>query len=168
MNHQPENDANHNKLSAMAKGQVSSEESKQEHGNISSAPLVRQGSGDEARADVLMRHMESQEYHCVICCEVILETDTIMNCSRCFALFHLDCSNKWSEKCEQNRNRQWICPCCNYDRDGLKLKQRVCFCRKTTLLQNTKNGRKPVTWEALKCRRNCCKVGFLICFIFHF
>ncbi|CAG8553288.1 5668_t:CDS:2 [Rhizophagus irregularis] len=73
--------------------------------------------------------LSTSTYECMICCENIRPGNRTWSCGVCWAVFHLNCTQKWARK-SSNGSRTtetWRCPGCQNISDVIPEKYK-CFC----------------------------------------
>ncbi|PRP88058.1 NF-X1-type zinc finger protein [Planoprotostelium fungivorum] len=84
----------------------------------------------------VVQQIISQEYECMICCDVIKKQMAVWHCGQCYRLFHVFCMKKWatsnSDKESNGHGKQMAfrCPNCQYVH--VERIQYTCYCTKTT------------------------------------
>lgn len=88
------------------------------------------------------KEIASGVYECMVCYGGLTRKARIWNCKCCWAVFHLNCVQKWAKQgLEQPPSRQsgvdgepskrsWRCPACNNPDDGVP-ETYTCWCEKT-------------------------------------
>ncbi|KAJ8298481.1 hypothetical protein KUTeg_025012 [Tegillarca granosa] len=101
-------------------------------------------SGEVNKAqEYLLHSFRSGSSACLICIETIKKTDAIWNCGGCFAMFHIQCIQKWVKegvyqhiyKSEDDnvvtKDIPWHCPKCRTEYKSTECPRRyLCFCGK--------------------------------------
>ncbi|CAG8623780.1 1590_t:CDS:2 [Funneliformis caledonium] len=80
--------------------------------------------------------LSTSTYECMICCENIRSYHKTWCCGICWAVFHLNCTQKWANK-SFNESTSWRCPGCQNRCDVIPEVYK-CFCGKT---ENPSNNR---------------------------
>ncbi|CAI2162145.1 13798_t:CDS:2 [Funneliformis geosporum] len=80
--------------------------------------------------------LSTSTYECMICCENIRPYNKTWFCGVCWAVFHLNCTQKWANK-SFNDSTSWRCPGCQNRCDVIPEVYK-CFCGKT---ENPSNNR---------------------------
>ena len=75
----------------------------------------------------LGNQLKKGTYECMVCYDKIGVRANIWSCAKCYAIFHIGCISKWSNKCKEE-NQPTACPGCRAEHSE-KLKP-SCFCGK--------------------------------------
>ncbi|CAG8743526.1 1734_t:CDS:2, partial [Racocetra fulgida] len=62
--------------------------------------------------------LTTSTYECMICCEVIRPSNKTWSCGVCWAVFHLQCTQKWAQKSFDNAG-SWRCPGCQNNSESI-------------------------------------------------
>lgn len=75
--------------------------------------------------------LSTSTYECMICCENIRPNHKTWFCGVCWAVFHLNCTQKWARKSSNGSrtSETWRCPGCQNISDVIPEKYK-CFCGK--------------------------------------
>ncbi|CAG8480945.1 11485_t:CDS:10 [Cetraspora pellucida] len=80
--------------------------------------------------------LTTSTYECMICCEVIRPSHKTWSCGVCWAVFHLQCTQKWAQKSFDNAG-SWRCPGCQNKSESIPEVYK-CFCGKVENPQFTR------------------------------
>ncbi len=94
----------------------------------------------------LINELIESEYECMICNDVINQSEETWSCDKCFTIFHIKCIYDWISKLNSDKNDEnkklnktkiasifkWTCPhcSCNYNATTENLPKYNCFCKK--------------------------------------
>jgi transcriptional repressor NF-X1 len=74
--------------------------------------------------------LSTSTYECMICCENIRPNNKTWFCEVCWAVFHLNCTQKWAKKSSDSKSSEiWRCPGCQNNSDVIPEVYK-CFCGK--------------------------------------
>ncbi|XP_072910339.1 transcriptional repressor NF-X1 [Hemitrygon akajei] len=69
----------------------------------------------ETHTGLLIEHLTTEKYECMVCCEVIRVMVPIWSCQSCYHVFHLNCIKKWARSPAsqaEDASDGWRCPAC--------------------------------------------------------
>ena len=94
--------------------------------------LVSKQSGDGDLADRIVDELR-RGYECMVCMAPIRVSQSVWNCSTCWALFHLKCTHEWIKRNTPTSKLpgskwEWRCPGCQYVYIESELPVYKCFC----------------------------------------
>ncbi|KAL1921835.1 uncharacterized protein VTP21DRAFT_10477 [Calcarisporiella thermophila] len=80
----------------------------------------------------LTHELSSSKYECMVCWDVIRPRHQTWSCNTCWAVFHVNCINKWAKRSLEETagtSTGWRCPGCQTARTSVP-KGYFCFCGK--------------------------------------
>ncbi|CAG8474019.1 1703_t:CDS:2 [Diversispora eburnea] len=97
--------------------------------------------------------LTTSTYECMICCEVIRPYSKTWYCGVCWAVFHLQCTQKWAQKSVQDVG-SWRCPGCQHRLENIPEVYK-CFCGKVENPQNSRYFTPHSCGEICRRKRDC-------------
>ncbi|CAG8492678.1 42168_t:CDS:2 [Gigaspora margarita] len=97
--------------------------------------------------------LTTSTYECMICCDVIRPNNKTWSCGVCWAVFHLQCTQKWAQK-SFNEAGSWRCPGCQNKSESIPEVYK-CFCGKVENPKFTRFLTPHSCGNACKKNRDC-------------
>ncbi|CAG8711686.1 18869_t:CDS:10 [Dentiscutata erythropus] len=97
--------------------------------------------------------LTTSTYECMICCDVIRPSNKTWSCGVCWAVFHLQCTQKWAQK-SFNDAGSWRCPGCQNKSESIPEVYK-CFCGKVENPKFTRFLTPHSCGNACKKNRDC-------------